>query len=109
MTPGKLAAQAGHAFLDSWRVAHQLDPGRASEYTEDCHGTKIVLVARRLSELEYAYDMAKRLNLPTALITDSGHIMLPHFDGNSIITALGIGPCLRHEINSISKKFQLVK
>jgi PTH2 family peptidyl-tRNA hydrolase len=51
--------------------------------------------------------MCELEGIPHKLIIDSGHIMPPHFDGNPIITALGIGPCCRDEIKNITKKFKL--
>jgi peptidyl-tRNA hydrolase len=45
MSPGKLSAQAGHAFLDSYLETERINPQRAEEYRSDGHGTKITLNA----------------------------------------------------------------
>lgn len=109
MTPGKLAAQAGHAFLDTFDKARERDPDRAVEYHNGHHGTKVVLAAKHEAQLRLAVELCERENIPCTLIIDSGHVMLPYFDGSPIVTALGIGPALRHEVEHITKKFQLVK
>lgn len=72
-------------------------------------GTNVVLKAKNLRHLELAYAEAKAAGLPCVLIQDEGHIMLPHFNGNPIITALGIGPCKRSDIQRINKRFNLVQ
>lgn len=108
MRPGKMAAQAGHAFLDAFELCRMSDPIKAIEYQGDSHGTKIVLEAKNLTQLLRAKEMAEQEGLPCALIVDSGHYMPPHFDGNPIITALGIGPCRREEIKEITKRFKLL-
>lgn len=107
MSPGKLASQAGHAFLDAFEKCRVADPLIAAEYKGDQHGTKVVLKADNLYKLLRAKELAEELGLPCALITDSGHIMPPHFDGDPIITALGIGPARRDDIKAITKKFKL--
>jgi len=132
MTNGKATAQAGHAFQDAYlkslftdfrsalkdgsTTLQNFDSFReffaasahqsiAGEYLGDSHGTKITLKAKNLSALLKAKEEAERAGLPCALITDANHIHPPHFDGSPIITALGIGPCRRHEIHHITKRF----
>lgn len=107
MPVGKLASQAGHAFLDSYNNCLKHDPQRAHEYFKDGQGTKVVLECN-YAELLEIYDMAQSLHLPSALVVDVGHIMLPHFDGNPIATAVGIGPLYRSEADFI-RKLKLVK
>jgi peptidyl-tRNA hydrolase len=109
MTPGKMAAQTGHAFLDTFEECRNKDPTRAQEYHNGQHGTKIVLGVPDEYQLQKIYEEATQLGLPCALIIDSGHIMPPKFDGLPITTALGIGPAHRHEISHLTNKFQLVK
>jgi peptidyl-tRNA hydrolase, PTH2 family len=109
MSPGKAASQAGHAFLDTFHKCREDDPLRALEYQGDSHGTKVVLVARTLEQMMKAKHLAEHNGIPCALITDSGHVMPPHFDGTPVVTALGIGPCRREEIHAITKRFQLYR
>ena len=109
MPAGKIASQAGHAFLDSYLIARDLGLSEAQEYRGDSHGTKVVLVAPTLAKLLDAQHAAEALGLPHALITDSGHILPPHFTGAPIVTALGIGPARRHQVQSITKRFRLLR
>jgi peptidyl-tRNA hydrolase len=108
MPPGKLAAQAGHAFLDAYLASLDLRPACSRAYRADGHGTKVALLARRLEDLVLAGAMARRAGIPTALVTDSGHILPPDFDGSPIVTALGIGPAKRSEVRRITRHFALV-
>jgi PTH2 family peptidyl-tRNA hydrolase len=108
MPPGKLAAQAGHAFLDAYLVALDRRPDDARAYRDGRHGTKVALRADCLEDLLIARSMADRAGIPAALITDSGHILPPSFDGAPIVTALGIGPAKRSEVRRITRHFALV-
>lgn len=107
MSPGKLSAQAGHAFLDSYFETARINPQKAEEYRSDGHGTKVTLKAPTEDALLVASELCEYEGIPHKLIIDSGHIMLPHFDGTPIITALGIGPCCKDEIQKITKHFKL--
>lgn len=109
MSPGKLASQAGHAFVDAYDACLQRSPHRAREYIADGHGTKVVLSADTAEKILEIYDAVKVLGIPCALIVDSGHIMPPYFDGNPIVTAVGIGPVRRDEIQQITNQFDLVR
>lgn len=108
MPPGKLAAQAGHAFVDSIHRARERDPTRVEEYQSEGHGTKVVLEAT-LEELLLAHELAVQAGLSSALVVDAGHVLPPHFTGAPIVTALGIGPALRHEVQHITRRFPLVR
>lgn len=109
MTSGKLAAMSGHAFLDAYVDAHDRDPELCREYRGENHGTKVCLKARNLTHLERLYEEAKQAGLPCALVINSGHIHPPHFTGEPIAVALGIGPCRRDQINHITRRLSLVK
>jgi peptidyl-tRNA hydrolase len=109
MPPGKLSAQAGHAYTDSLFVCLDQNPARATAYRLDgVGGSKVTIKAKNLSQLERARSQCAEAGLPHALITDSQHILPPHFDGQPIVTALGIGPCTKEECRHITKKFQVV-
>lgn len=95
-----MAAQAGHAFLDSYLVA---SPEAWAAYS----GTKVVLNVPTLTELLRAHEQARAAGLPHALIWDEHHVLPPHFDGKPIVTALGIGPVLRRDVHHITKRFRL--
>jgi len=105
MTPGKIASQAGHAYLQSFLKA---DRDIQLAYHADGIGTKIALQSRAFYDLLWAQHLCVQKGLPHALIVDSGHVMLPHFDGSPIVTALGIGPVRRAEIGHITDRFKLL-
>lgn len=109
MPAGKLASQAGHAFLNSYLKALTDRPETAVAYQADGLGTKVCLVAPSESRLLHAYEQALAAGLPCALITDHGHILPPHFDGSPIVTALGLGPARRDDVRAITKRFNLHK
>ena len=105
MTRGKAASQAGHAFLDSYLTAN-IDSQQA--YARD-GGTKIVLAVpdeKALCDLYYQARMAK---LPCAMVVESQHIMPPSFDGQPIVTAVGIGPLKRSEAKPLLRGLRLMQ
>lgn len=108
MPAGKLASQAGHAFLGSFLQAQHITPAAAQEYCADGPGTKVVL-GSSLEGILHAQELCVLAGIPHALVTDSGHVLPPHFDGSSIITALGIGPVTRAQVKHITKHYQLYK
>lgn len=108
MSPGKLSAQAGHAYLNSF-LKSQIDrPDIAEFYQRDGIGTKICLKAKNQEQMLKAYEAAKEAGLPCDLIIDQHHIIPgTQFTGEPIITALGIGPARKSEIHHITKRFSL--
>lgn len=108
MTAGKTASQAGHAFLNSFLESNKTRPHISDFYQRDGIGTKCCLTAKNQDKLLAAYEQAQAAGIPCSLITDSGHIMPPHFTGDPIITALGIGPARRHEVPFL-KRFSSCK
>jgi len=109
MPPGKLAAQCGHAFLNAYERAIELRPGITSSYKGTGNGTKICMYAKNLAQLLRAYREACAASLPCELIIDRNHVLAPHFDGNPIMTAIGIGPVYRDEIEHITKRYTLCR
>lgn len=107
MPLGKLAAQCGHAFQNAWDRARETRPEIASQYKGTGNGTKICMYAKNLNQLIQAYREAQALGLPCDLIIDRGHVLAPQFDGQPIITALGIGPAFKDEIATITKRYTL--
>lgn len=108
MPSGKLAAQAGHAYLNSYLASLTSRPEIAAAYQRDGVGTKVCLEASNEFRLLRAYEEAQRAGIPCALIIDQHHILPPHFTGDPIITALGIGPARKGEIHPIVKRFSLL-
>lgn len=109
MPAGKLASQAGHAYLNSYLQALQDRPDDAALYQASGLGTKVCLVASSEFRLLRAHDEALRAGLPCALIVDRHHVLPPHFDGSPIITALGLGPARKADVRAITKRFNLLK
>lgn len=110
MSAGKLASQACHASKNVLLLAYQQDPKLAELYQgPDFLGTQIILEAKNEAAILRAYEEAKRAGLITSLIVDRDHIMPPFFDGNPIITALGIGPCTGEQARPITKRFGVVR
>ena len=108
MTAGKSASQSGHAFKLLTKNIIEDDPQLARDYFADGMGTNVCLKSKNLRSIQRAYQEAISAGLPCVLITDSGHIMPPHFDGSPIVTALGIGPCLRDDVHHITKRFNCI-
>jgi peptidyl-tRNA hydrolase len=88
MSPGKLASQAGHAYLGAYLAA---PAERQAEYhSTGPVGTKVCLVAPSLSKLMEVFAQAQALGLPAVLIEDTGRNT--SFNGVPTVSAVGIGP-----------------
>ena len=109
MTSGKAASQIGHAFKLLTKNILEYDPQIACEYFADGMGTNVCLIAKNELALERAYEQAIAAGLFCELVIDEHHIMPPHFTGEPILTAIGIGPCRRDEIHHITKRFNCMK
>ena len=106
MDAGKTASQAGHAYLGAFLRA---DPSIQSEYHSEFPehpGTKVCLACKNLSQLFRAEAEAKAAGIPYFRVTDSG--CQNFFNGQPIITALGLGPATKDQIKHITKRFQLM-
>jgi peptidyl-tRNA hydrolase len=106
MSPGKLASQAGHAYLGA---AVQADPSSRG-IPPGLPGVarhEGLSPSQNLEQIMRAVDAAKAAGIPHFLVVDSG--CENFFGGQPIVTALGLGPARRAEINHITRKFQLVK
>ena len=90
MSPGKAAAQAGHAWLDTLLL--NPDAPYASAYRDLRPGTKVTLDGGDAAAMLRLADALAREGAPFSLIHDQGHIEPPHFDGSLVLTALGAGP-----------------
>jgi peptidyl-tRNA hydrolase len=109
MPPGKLAAQCGHAYLNAYEKALELRPEITRLYKGTGNGTKICAYQKNLGQLLRTYREIRDAGLPCDLIIDRGHVLSPCFDGNPIITAIGIGPCYPEEIEKQLKRCTLAK
>ena len=106
MSPGKIASQAGHAYLGAFLKCQEQNLCVLAEYLKSFPGTKVCLKARNLEALLRAQAQAESAGIPCSLITDSG---CPNFfDGQPIITALGLGPANENQIKHITRRFELL-
>lgn len=108
MPDGKLSAQSGHAYTDALAVCQRRDPDTAESYRSEngIGGSKVTIKCKNLSQLERAARECAEAGIPHAVVTDRDHILLPHFTGAPIVTALGIGPCTKAQCRHITKRFQ---
>ncbi len=108
MSPGKTASQAGHAFLGAALHCQIASPSTLAEYHKDLPspGTKVCLRAKNLDTIHRAQAAAEQAGIPHFLVVDSGN--LNFFEGKPVVTALGLGPARRAEIDHITRKLQLV-
>lgn len=105
MPLGKIVAQAGHAYLHTLLDApHSL----VDQYHSDGIGTKVCLHTDKPHKLLHIHEHAKEAGLPTFKVYDSGHICPPDFDGSEILTAVGIGPATREQVEFL-KNFKTLK
>ena len=88
---GKLAAQAGHAYLHSFWDAQENFPDLAKAYRRDL-ARKICMVVPTTNDLLSLLDLYE--DYPRSLVTDAGFTV---FDGPTV-TCLGIGPVPQMEI-----------
>lgn len=115
MTDGKRLSQSGHAFTDSLLSAKETHPEIYENYRSWSAnnarngGAKVAMKSRNESQLIIAFNLARQAGIPCSIVVDKGHVMPPHFDGEPIITALGIGPCTQEEAKHITKRFQCVQ
>lgn len=106
MGTGKISSQAGHAFLGAFiNSSPEIQKAYHSEFPVS-PGTKICLSVDNLDQLLIAEEKAKEVGLSFFRVTDSG---CPNFfDGKPTITALGLGPATKSQIQHITKKFKLL-
>lgn len=106
MSPGKIASQAGHAYLGAFLKCRDLNSQLLAEYLKDFPGTKVCLQSRNLDFLLRANAEAEQSGIPCSLITDSG--CPDFFAGEPTVTALGLGPARNADIKHITRRFQLL-
>lgn len=107
MPAGKLSAQAGHAYTDALCAALDTDPELFWSYRRNgIGGSKVTVLAKNEAALHRALAEAQAAGIPAALITDEGHVLLPHFTGAKVITALGLGPGTKSDLRFITKRFR---
>jgi peptidyl-tRNA hydrolase, PTH2 family len=101
MSRGKIAAQACHACLGTYKKADD----RILKTWESEGEKKVVLKVNDLEELFEIYELAKATNMSIYLVHDAGHTEVP----KSTITCLGIGPDDDEKIDKITQDLKLLK
>ena len=110
MDAGKAAAQAVHAARLSLLRHLQNHPDQAVEFHDrNSIGSFVVLDATTLTDIERLATLATLHELPWAMFVDSEHVLLPHFDGSPITTALAIGPAQQSRIKPLVRKYRCLK
>ena len=97
MSAGKIASQAGHAYVGSFLLA-------SKEVQEQYHlegiGTKVCLVCPNLEQLARYHLIAQDLGVPSFFVVDTGN---NGWGGVPTPTALGIGPINREQARFLKK------
>ncbi len=109
MEAGKIVSQCGHAYVGAIIQSQIQNPDIVKEYHKDfpsSPGTKVCLKVKSLEKLLQAEEQAKTSNIPYFRVVDSG--CANFFNGEPTVTALGIGPATKAQIQHITKKFQLL-
>jgi PTH2 family peptidyl-tRNA hydrolase len=103
LPPGKMAVQAGHAFLTAWRKALMHGYDAAFDYADGLQ-VKIVLLAPDLAALERIKAKAEQRGVPAALITDAARTVLPE----PTVTVLGLGPMSKTDCNALTRGLEML-
>lgn len=109
MSEGKSIAQSGHAYIGTLKCAFSLAPRIFREYLSNDVATKISLNGGSEEDLIRLHDELQKINIPSFLVYDHGHIELPDFDGSRKLTCLGIGPIAKSDAPKCIRKLSLWK
>lgn len=102
LPPGKMAAQAGHAFATAlWQHP---DEGLCQTYMENGQA-KLVLIAPNLETLFKIAKRAKDRGVSAAMIKDQGRTVL----NEPTFTVLGLGPMDRNSYNNLTRGLKLAE
>jgi peptidyl-tRNA hydrolase len=101
---GKLAAQAGHAYLHAYWDAYQNFTVDAVKYQVSGKATKVCLIVDTVDEL-YALRDKYTIICGTSLVTDAGKTC---FNGVPTVTCLGIGPIRDSDIGDDLKGLKVL-
>ena len=94
MSPGKIAAQACHASLASYRMTDRINKTRW-----EVEGEKVVVLGcKDMPELLDLKNKAKALRVSFSIVTDAGHTEVDP----GTVTCLGIGPDQDSTIDKIT-------
>lgn len=100
---GKLAAQAGHAFLHAYWDAESHNMANAVAYRASGMAKKVTVAVDTVNDLDALYE-AYRAVCGVSLVKDAG---LTCFDGPTV-TCLGIGPIRDDEVGDDIKALKVL-
>ncbi|MDO8556464.1 MAG: peptidyl-tRNA hydrolase Pth2 [Nanoarchaeota archaeon] len=100
LSPGKLAAQCGHGFVESFIKADE----KSKRAWLSFGAKKVVLKVADEKELRLFWEDAVAQKLPNALIVDAGHTELPA----GTTTVLGIGPAREEDIDRLTGQLKML-
>ncbi|KAF8514525.1 peptidyl-tRNA hydrolase PTH2-domain-containing protein [Gautieria morchelliformis] len=103
MTPGKIAAQCGHATLACYKALSKVNPSLVRHW-ELTGQAKVALKCPSEEELLLLRAKAQSLNLCAKLVQDAGRTEV---DSGSV-TVLGIGPGPVDLVNQVTGKLRLL-
>lgn len=101
LSKGKLAVQAAHASLESYKKAYK----KIAFLWEKEGSKKVVLKSKNVKELLKLKEKCDLFRIPHALIADAGLTELKP----GTLTALGIGPERNDIINRVTGSLPLLK
>jgi len=100
LSPGKLAAQCGHGFVEAFLKADEKTKKRWLQEG----GKKVVLKVSDEKELKNFYKEAQLQHIPCALITDAGHTEL----APGTVTVLGLGPESEEKLDKLTGNLKML-
>lgn len=103
MSPGKTAAQAGHATLGAYKRAKRMNPGAVARWTAGAQ-PKIALAIRSEGEADRLERAARARGVPTYKVFDAGRTEI----AAGSMTVLGVGPASVSDVNSITGHLKLL-
>jgi len=102
ISPGKMAAQVGHAAVSCALKAKEKDKKLFSNWMEEGQ-RKVVLRISGLSELDRIERIAGSAGLITSRIIDAGLTEIP----SGTVTCIGIGPSRGSDVDKITGNLKL--
>ncbi len=100
LSKGKMAAQAAHASISSYRAAKR--EYRKAWLREG--QKKVVLKVGSEKEIYELKEKAEKMKLPFAIVRDAGLTEIPA----GTVTAIGIGPAREEDIDKVTGKLDLL-
>jgi len=106
MSPGKMAAQVGHAVLGAWIEAESMeDMSEVLETYLVCGMPKIVLKVKDETQMLALESKARQEGIHTHMVKDAGKTEVDP----GTLTVCAIGPWIKEEIDQITGDLDLYK